>query len=108
MLLGYLPWLGGTLMLEIGAVAALAPGGVRRRAVAVCAAVNLCTHPLAFMLQRQGFADLLLLELLVTAVELLVYWRLLPLSALRCAVLAVVANLVSAGAMLVVWAIMHP
>lgn len=105
-LLDYLPWLLGTLMLEIALVAALAPHALRRRSMLVAAAVNLCTHPLATLLQRFGWSDLLSLELLVAAAETLAYWRLVPLTAVRATVLSVLANLVSATAGMLLWAIM--
>lgn len=95
-LLEYLPWLLGTMMLELGVVAALAPRAQRRRALQVCCAANLLTHPLATMLQWFGWADLLSLELIVALVEGLAYWRLLAVSALRAGVLTFAANLLSA------------
>lgn len=85
-LLSYLPLLAATLAIELAVVAAAAPRGVRRRALTVCVALNLLTHPMATLLCWRWQVDPISLEGLVFLFEWVGYSQLLrigPLAALR-------------------------
>lgn len=102
--LAYLQLLSATLVLELAVAALLAPRAPRdqRRATVLAAlALNLLTHPLATALSWLAGTSWLALELAVTLAELLGYRALAPLPWRRASALAVLANLLSALAGLV-------
>lgn len=102
LLAGYLPLLGLTLAIEAPVIAAAAPRRHRRATLAFCVALNLVTHPIATLLSWRFGADVLVLEAAVILAEWLGYELLAGLrtgAALRCAVLA---NLASALAGVVI------
>ena len=98
MLLAYLPLLLATLTLETAVIALLTKRDERRRAIAVCLALNCVTHPISTLLSWNGALDLPLAGILVTALEAIGYSALLPTSGPRAIGLAVAANLLSAAA----------
>jgi hypothetical protein len=99
----YCLFLAATIALELVVVRMLAPAAQRRRAVTVCAAANLFTHPFATLLSWHWFADLIAIEAVVILAEAACYLRLVPLSAGRAFGLAAAANVFTAFAGLVFW-----
>jgi len=90
--------LAGTLAIELPLAALLAPaasGGARGRCLATALCANLVTHPVALALQTElGFVPL---ELGVTALECALYALVAGLTPARALLLGVVANVVSAS-----------
>ncbi|MCB9883764.1 MAG: hypothetical protein H6832_02105 [Planctomycetes bacterium] len=97
-LLEYTPWLALTLALEGAVVALLIRGEGRRRALQACIAINLLTHPIATLAVLEAGLNVVPVELVVIAVEVVLYRQILGLSTKRAITLGVLANLVSWGA----------
>jgi hypothetical protein len=97
--------LAATVALELLVVRGVAPAPSRRRAATVCIAANLFTHPLATLLLWHWYADLLVIEALVTTLEFGCYVRLVPMAPARAFALALLANLLTAFAGLLWWAL---
>ena len=81
-----------TLGVEVPLAVLLAPAGRRGRIAGDAALLNLFTHPLAWLAVHGQGAPLLLVELAVTLVEGLGYWRVTRLAARRAALIAIVCN----------------
>ena len=77
---------------------------MRLRALRVCVAANLFTHPLATLLMWRWNPDLFTVEALVAALEFACYVRIVPLSAGRAFGLALVTNLLTMLVGLFWWA----
>jgi hypothetical protein len=106
-LLAYLPALLLTLVLEVLVVRALTPRGGRGRALRLCVALNLFTHPLATLLAARAGDQLLAIELLVGCCEWLGYLQLLPARWPRALALALAANAASIAAGIPLWLWLH-
>ncbi|MCY2956123.1 MAG: hypothetical protein NT107_03690 [Planctomycetota bacterium] len=108
----YLPLLLLTLAIELAIVFMLSPAP-RRDPLRACVALNLCTHPLATLLcwylpiESDGTFLLieLVIELVVFACEWLGYSRLLSHTPIKAMRLALLANIGSLLAGLVLWAL---
>lgn len=102
-LLSYLPLLAATLLIEVVLVAAAATRDRRRRAVTVCVAVNLLTHPMATLLGWRWQVDLLPLEMAVFLFEWLAYGQLLGIRLLPALRYALLPNAVTALLAFAMW-----
>ena len=87
--------LAATILFEGIFVYAGAPAPLRRRALRVCVAANLFTHPLAMLLLWRWNPDFFAVEALVTLLEFLCYVRIVPLSAVRAFGLAFFTNVLT-------------
>jgi hypothetical protein len=96
-LLAYAPFLAATILVEAALVAALARRAERRRLLAVAAALNLLTHPLATLLRWHLSLGVLPLEFAVVAAEALGWHAVAGLRPARALTFALAANLASAG-----------
>ena len=94
---GYACALLVTLVCELALAAALVRRGVRRRVVGDALLLNLLTHPVANMVHAAIGGGFVGIELGVIAVELLGYRAVTGLSWRRAALVAVVANAVTAA-----------
>ncbi len=94
-LLGYLPLLLATLASELPIVAIALRGPHRARALRVCVAANLLTHPLATLAAWHLSLDVFWIEAVVTLVEAYAYERLARATMLRSLLVAIVANALS-------------
>ena len=86
-----------TCAIELPVVVLIAGRGLRRRAAVDSLAANLLTHPAAWYLVRSTGVPWLAAEVVVAAVELLVYRRVTRLTWLRAAAASVAANGVTAA-----------
>ena len=100
----YCLFLAATIVLEGIVVGIVAPAPLRRRALAVCVAANLFTHPVATLLMWRWSADFLAIEALVAMFEFGCYVRIVPLATVRAFGLAVVANFLTMCAGIFWWA----
>lgn len=96
-LLAYLPLLLATIAIESAVIAGLTKRGHRRRAIAVCLALNCTTHPIFTLLSWNGHLDFPLVEIFVTAFEAIGYSAILPIDGPRAVGLSIAANLLGAA-----------
>jgi hypothetical protein len=90
-----MPYLGAlalTIAIELPIVAALVPAPMRPRALVDGLALNLCTHPLAWLAVLHLGLGWWLVEAAVTLTELALYRGLTRLSWRRAAIVACAAN----------------
>jgi hypothetical protein len=92
-----------TVAIELPLVAALVPRGARRRAPFDAFAINLCTHPLAWLAVAHYGANWWLVESAVLSAELALYRALTGLTWPRAALVSSVANGVTAGLALLLY-----
>lgn len=102
-LIAYLPLLLLTIAIECALIARLAPLGSRRRALAVCVALNLLTHPTSTLLQWRQGTDVLTLEIAVFCAEWLGYAQLLGVRTVTALRYSLLLNLCSALAGIAIW-----
>ena len=86
-----------TAAIELPLVAAVAPSALRRRAALDSLAVNLLTHPLAWLSFGAGWLPWATIELLVLAVEAIAYRTVTRLSWPRALAASALANGVTAA-----------
>lgn len=92
MTLGWPAALALTVAVEVPLAVALAPADRRRRIALDGALLNLLTHPIAWWAVHGDHAPLLPVELAVTAVEGLGYWRVTKLGGARAAAVTCACN----------------
>lgn len=86
-----------TVSCELPLVALVAPRGLRRRAAVDSIAVNLCTHPLAWLAVQQLDLPWLAVEIAVLVSEVLAYHNVTRMPWLRAVLAATLANVVTAS-----------
>jgi hypothetical protein len=86
-----------TVLVEVPIAVVLAPPGRRRRIAGDAVLVNLCTHPFAWLAIRTLGWSWTLVEIGVAATELLFYRHVPRLRWSRAALIAVVANGITAA-----------
>lgn len=91
-----------TVAIELPIVAACAPRGLRRRGAVDSVFANLVTHPLAWLAVGSGALSWTVVELLVAAVEILVYRGVTRMRWTRAALASLCANGVTAALSFVV------